>query len=100
MQVIRVSNHYYNLEIIKNNFLISLRHTYDVIVDCTDNVASRYLINDVAVLTGAPLVSGSALRFEGQVRHRLLLLTSRRVSQISGLQLYLQSVLAWGIILL
>ena len=42
--------------------------TYDVLVDCTDNVASRYLINDVAVLIRIPLVSGSALRFEGQVR--------------------------------
>lgn len=40
---------------------------YDIIADCTDNVATRYLLNDACVLLGKPLVSGSALRFEGQV---------------------------------
>ena len=40
-----------------------------MIADCSDNVATRYLLNDACVLLGKPLVSGSALRFEGQVRH-------------------------------
>lgn len=40
---------------------------YDVIVDATDNVATRYLLNDCSVLLGKPLVSGSALMFEGQM---------------------------------
>ena len=40
---------------------------FDIILDATDNVASRYLLNDACVLTDKPLVSGSALRFEGQV---------------------------------
>ena len=40
---------------------------YDLVLDCTDNVTSRYLINDACVLSGKPLVSGSALRMEGQV---------------------------------
>ena len=40
---------------------------YNIIADCTDNVATRYLLNDACVLLGKPLVSGSALRFEGQV---------------------------------
>ena len=35
---------------------------YDVVLDCTDNVATRYLINDCCVLLGKPLVSGAALR--------------------------------------
>lgn len=39
----------------------------DVVVDGTDNVAARYLINDVAVKLKKPLVSGSALRWEGQL---------------------------------
>ncbi|KXJ19846.1 Adenylyltransferase and sulfurtransferase MOCS3 [Exaiptasia diaphana] len=39
---------------------------YDVIVDATDNVPTRYLLNDACVLCKKPLVSGSALRFEGQ----------------------------------
>jgi adenylyltransferase/sulfurtransferase len=37
-------------------------------VDATDNVATRYLLNDAAVLLGKVLVSASALRMEGQVR--------------------------------
>jgi len=40
---------------------------YDIVVDATDNVATRYLLSDACVLTSKPLVSGSALRFEGQV---------------------------------
>lgn len=40
---------------------------YDLVVDATDNVASRYLISDVCVLTDKPLVSGSALKWEGQL---------------------------------
>lgn len=36
-------------------------------LDCTDNVATRYLLNDACVLMGKALVSGSALRFEGQL---------------------------------
>ena len=40
---------------------------YDVILDCTDNVLTRYLISDCCVLTNRPLVSGSALRYDGQV---------------------------------
>jgi adenylyltransferase/sulfurtransferase len=40
---------------------------YDVVADCSDNVATRYLINDACVLVGKPLVSGSALGWEGQL---------------------------------
>nr|XP_004226357.1 adenylyltransferase and sulfurtransferase MOCS3 [Ciona intestinalis] len=40
---------------------------YDVVLDATDNVPSRYLINDVCVVLNKPLVSGSALRWEGQL---------------------------------
>ncbi|RHZ63576.1 HesA/MoeB/ThiF family protein [Aspergillus thermomutatus] len=40
---------------------------YDLILDCTDNPATRYLISDIAVLVGKPLVSASALRTEGQL---------------------------------
>ena len=39
---------------------------YDIIVDGTDNFASRYLINDASVLLGKPIVHGSIFRFEGQ----------------------------------
>ncbi|KAL3476065.1 sulfurtransferase uba4 [Aspergillus californicus] len=40
---------------------------YDLILDCTDNPATRYLISDTAVLLGKPVVSASALRTEGQL---------------------------------
>ena len=46
------------MEILKN---------YDVVVDATDNVATRYLVNDACVLLKKPLVSGSALMLEGQL---------------------------------
>ncbi len=39
---------------------------YDLIVDGTDNFATRYLINDACVLLGKPYVWGSSYRFEGQ----------------------------------
>ncbi|KAF2360903.1 Adenylyltransferase and sulfurtransferase MOCS3/Uba4 [Trinorchestia longiramus] len=40
---------------------------YDIVLDCTDNVATRYLLNDACVISNKPLVSGAALRFEGQL---------------------------------
>jgi len=40
---------------------------YDIVVDGTDNFATRYLTNDVCVLLGKPNVYGSIFRFEGQV---------------------------------
>jgi len=39
---------------------------YDLVVDGTDNFATRYLVNDACVLTGKPNVYGSIYRFEGQ----------------------------------
>ncbi len=39
---------------------------YDVIVDGTDNFATRYLVNDACVLLGKPNVYGSIFRFDGQ----------------------------------
>ena len=38
-----------------------------VLLDCSDNAATRYLCNDVCLLLGIPCVSGSALRLEGQL---------------------------------
>ena len=40
---------------------------YDVILDASDNVATRYLVNDAALMAGKTLVSASALRLEGQL---------------------------------
>ncbi|XP_075059444.1 adenylyltransferase and sulfurtransferase MOCS3 isoform X2 [Mixophyes fleayi] len=46
---------------------LQLIQQYDVIADCSDNVPTRYLVNDACVLAGKPLVSTSALRWEGQL---------------------------------
>jgi len=40
---------------------------YDLVVDCTDNFAVRYLVNDVCVIQEKPFVYGAIHRFEGQV---------------------------------
>jgi sulfur-carrier protein adenylyltransferase/sulfurtransferase len=40
---------------------------YDLVVDGSDNFATRYLVNDAAVLSGKPWVYGAILRWEGQV---------------------------------
>nr|XP_060628087.1 adenylyltransferase and sulfurtransferase MOCS3 [Anolis sagrei ordinatus] len=44
-----------------------LVEAYDIVADCSDNVATRYLVNDACVLAGKPLVSASALKMEGQL---------------------------------
>ncbi len=46
---------------------ISLFEQYDIVVDGTDNFATRYLINDASVITNTPLVYGAIYKFEGQV---------------------------------
>ena len=46
---------------------LSLLSQVDVVMDCSDNVATRYLLSDASVLLDKPLVSGSALRWEGQL---------------------------------
>lgn len=46
---------------------LSLFGDYDIIVDGSDNFATRYLVNDAAVLTCKPVVFGSIFKFTGQV---------------------------------
>ncbi len=50
-----------------NDNALQIFADYDLILDGTDNFATRYLVNDAAVLTGKPYVWGSIYRFEGQV---------------------------------
>jgi sulfur-carrier protein adenylyltransferase/sulfurtransferase len=50
-----------------NDNVLDIFSGYDLIVDGTDNFATRYLVNDAAVLLGKPYVWGSIYRFEGQV---------------------------------
>ncbi|MBI2222347.1 MAG: molybdopterin-synthase adenylyltransferase MoeB [Acidobacteria bacterium] len=45
---------------------LDLVRDYDIVVDGSDNFATRYLVNDACVLSGRPNVYGSIFRFEGQ----------------------------------
>jgi adenylyltransferase/sulfurtransferase len=49
-----------------NDNVMDLFAQYDLIVDGTDNFATRYLVNDAAVLLHKPYVWGSIYRFDGQ----------------------------------
>ncbi|XP_050458228.1 adenylyltransferase and sulfurtransferase MOCS3 isoform X1 [Cataglyphis hispanica] len=56
----------YYIQLNSKNALNIIKN-YDIVIDGTDNVATRYLLNDACVLSGKPLVSGSALKFEGHL---------------------------------
>ncbi|MPZ95339.1 MAG: adenylyltransferase/sulfurtransferase MoeZ [Propionibacteriales bacterium] len=53
-------------ERLDNDNVMQIFADYDLIVDGTDNFATRYLVNDAAVLLGKPYVWGSIYRFDGQ----------------------------------
>ena len=49
-----------------SNNALDILDAYDIVVDGTDNFATRYLTNDACVLLGKPNVFGSIFRFDGQ----------------------------------
>jgi len=61
--LVKVNLHEFRLE---PDNAVELFGQYDLILDGTDNFATRYLVNDAAVLAGKPYVWGSIFRFEGQ----------------------------------
>ena len=54
-------------EMVSPSNAVEVLGPYDIILDCTDNPPARYLLSDVAVLLGKPLVSGAAQRYDGQL---------------------------------
>jgi molybdopterin/thiamine biosynthesis adenylyltransferase/rhodanese-related sulfurtransferase len=52
---------------ISSDNILELLKGYDVVVDGSDNFATRYLVNDACVILNKPLVFGSIFKFEGQV---------------------------------
>lgn len=64
-------NSYVKIEIVEDlvtvDNILKLLDGVDVVVDATDNVVTRYLINDAAAIKSIPLVSGAALGWDGQV---------------------------------
>jgi adenylyltransferase/sulfurtransferase len=53
--------------LISSENALNIINQYDVVVDGSDNFATRYLVNDACVLLNRPLVYGSINQFEGQV---------------------------------
>ncbi|WP_460607254.1 adenylyltransferase/sulfurtransferase MoeZ [Jatrophihabitans fulvus] len=68
---VREINPYVNVivhnERLDNDNVLDIFGQYDLIVDGTDNFATRYMVNDACVLLGKPYVWGSIYRFDGQV---------------------------------
>ncbi|KAF6210338.1 hypothetical protein GE061_013442 [Apolygus lucorum] len=61
---LRVEEH--NTQLSSSNAL-DLVARYDIVIDASDNVATRYLVNDACILANRPLISGSAVGLEGQL---------------------------------
>lgn len=64
-------NHYINIETIDKQLedkeMQALVETADVVIDCTDNFNTRFSLNRVCHATKTPLISGAAIRWEGQL---------------------------------
>lgn len=52
---------------ISHQNIASIITNYDIVIDGSDNFATRYLVNDACVRYGKPLVYGSVFSFEGQL---------------------------------
>lgn len=68
---IRKLNHLTRIEVINRRLegeeLVDLASRVDVMLDATDNFATRYALNKACLRTKTPLVSGAAIRMEGQI---------------------------------
>jgi molybdopterin/thiamine biosynthesis adenylyltransferase/rhodanese-related sulfurtransferase len=68
---VREINPYVNVVVhetrLDNDNVLDIFGQYDLILDGTDNFATRYMVNDACVLLGKPYVWGSIYRFDGQV---------------------------------
>uniref|UniRef100_A0A453QUW3 Molybdenum cofactor synthesis 3 n=1 Tax=Aegilops tauschii subsp. strangulata TaxID=200361 RepID=A0A453QUW3_AEGTS len=62
---IKVVEHHHTL---KPSNALEVVRKYDIVVDATDNLPTRYMISDCCVLLNKPLISGAALGLEGQVK--------------------------------
>jgi adenylyltransferase/sulfurtransferase len=56
----------FNLRIDSSNALSAFRD-FDIVVDATDNLQTRYVINDACVILGKTMVHGAIYKFEGEV---------------------------------
>jgi sulfur-carrier protein adenylyltransferase/sulfurtransferase len=56
----------YDVKITSDN-VMEIVEPYDIIIDGTDNIETKYLLNDAGVLSGKPVVYGAIYQYEGQV---------------------------------
>lgn len=61
---IKIQPYYFQ---ITNKNALEIIENYDIVIDGSDNFATRYLINDACLLLDKPLIYGAVLRFEGQI---------------------------------
>ena len=61
---VNIYKHSYKLT---NKNTIELLEQYDIIVDCTDNIFTRYIINDACIILGKTYIFGSAIETSGQI---------------------------------
>lgn len=68
---LQANNPEVNIQLYKSRFTkenyLKIASNYDLIVDCTDNYASRYIINEACKTLEIPMVYGSISKFAGQV---------------------------------
>lgn len=56
----------YSVKMTRQN-AVQLIENYDIVIDATDNLLTRYMISDACVVAKKPLVSGAALKMDGQL---------------------------------
>lgn len=56
----------YNVRLDGGN-IDSIIKGYDIVIECSDNFATKYLVNDACVKSGKPVVMGGVYRWEGQI---------------------------------
>lgn len=54
-------------EFISETNIATIVNDYEILVDCTDTIATRYLINDISLHYGKPMIYASIHKFEGQI---------------------------------
>ncbi len=54
-------------EFISETNIATIANDYEILVDCTDTIATRYLINDISLHLGKPMIYASIHKFEGQI---------------------------------
>ncbi len=68
MRMLNTSTHFrIHREYINAGNALEVLKNYDIIIDGSDNFATRYVVNDACVILNKPMVSGAIYKFEGQV---------------------------------